>query len=144
MRVLFDTTFLVEVERGNADAVKLAKRLIELDAELWISTVTVSEIIVGSNLRRDRKKAIEKARQVLGQFDWMSLNADVAFKAGELIAYLIAEGKPVDYPDSVVAATFLHLNATYLVSENKRHYADLPQLKSKVHTITETLRQLEK
>ncbi len=143
MRILFDTTFLVQIDRQNKTAITLAKKLVEKDYELWISTVTVSEIITGAYLRQDFKKALHNARMALTQFDWQDLDAAIAFKTGELLAYQIAHGKTIDYQDTVIAATALELNVSFVISENIKHFTIFPKLEGKVLNVEQANQKIK-
>lgn len=139
MKIVFDTTFLVELDRKNQNAIELAKHLALADSELWISTVTVSEIMTGVYLRKDKdfEKAFDNAQTVLSQFDWADVTPNIAIKTGEILAFLLSKGKPIQYQDTVIAATALDLNADYLVTENTKHFLKIPKLINKIHTLDE-------
>jgi uncharacterized protein with PIN domain len=65
--VLVDTSIIVDVDRGREDVIELCKRLTSTK-NAFISTVSVSEILMGSYLRKDYVVAVKKAEQVLHQF----------------------------------------------------------------------------
>lgn len=140
MRIVLDTTIVVEIERKNEDTIDLIKKLIAKDHIIIISTATISEILTGSYLRKDFSKAALTAKQIMGQFLWTDLDSSVAEKAAQYMAYLIAEGKIIEYPDVVIAATFKIEDADYLITLNKNHFETLPDLKGKVYTPKEFAR----
>jgi len=65
MRVLLDTSVIVDVDRGKKEVIDVCRKL-TMGHEALISTVTVSEILTGSYLRKDYMKAVAKAKKVLG------------------------------------------------------------------------------
>ncbi|MEK6887374.1 MAG: type II toxin-antitoxin system VapC family toxin [Candidatus Aenigmatarchaeota archaeon] len=134
MRIVLDTTIVVEIDRKNEDTINLIKKLIAKDHIIIISTATVSEILTGSYLRKDFSKAVLTAKQIMGQFLWTDLDSSVAEKTAQYMAYLITEGKIIEYPDAVIAASFKIEDADYLLTLNKSHFENLPDLKGKVHT----------
>ena len=140
MKVLFDTTFLVEIDRKNKEAINLAKILSVQDAEMIVSTITVSEILAGTFLRKDHSKAFENARMALAQFDWKDFEGSIAMKTAELLAFQIVHGSPTSFQDTAIAATALENKADFLVTENKKHFEIFPELKNKVKTIKEALK----
>ena len=99
-----------------------------------MSTVTVSEILTGSYLRKDYKTAVTKAERVLNQFQWVTLNGETAKLIAQLNAYLISQGQPIEYQDVAIAASFLLQCCDVLLTENKDHFDRLPNLKGKVMT----------
>ncbi len=134
LKTLFvDTSIIVNVDRGKEDVIELCKQLTSTNSAL-ISTVSISEILTGSYLRKDYKVAVKKAEKVLGQFRWVSLNGEIAKLVAELNAYLISKGQPIEYQDVAIAASFLFECCDVLLTENKDHFERLPNLKGKVMT----------
>lgn len=132
MRIVLDASILVEIDRKKEDAIDIIKKLISNGHIIIISTVTVSEILVGAIHRG--AKAVGSAKQILGQFSWSSLDSDVAEKTAEYLSYLTKEGKMIEYQDIAIAATFKIEDADYLLTLNKAHFENLPDLKGRVFT----------
>ncbi|MCL2643047.1 MAG: type II toxin-antitoxin system VapC family toxin [Candidatus Bathyarchaeota archaeon] len=133
LKVLVDTSIIVDVDRGKQDVIELCKQLTSTN-NAYISTVSVSEILTGSYLRKDHEKAVKKAEKILGQFRWVDLNGAVTKLVAELNAYLIAKEQPIEYQDVAIAACALLENCDILLTENKEHFNRLPNLKNKVLT----------
>jgi len=131
--VFVDTSIIVDVDRGKEDVIELCKRLTSTNSAL-ISTVSVSEILTGSYLRKDYKTAVKKAEKVLSQFRWVPLNGEAAKLVAELNAYIISKGQPMEYQDVTIAASFLMECCDILLTENKEHFERMPNLKGKVMT----------
>ena len=137
MKVIVDASVIVEIERRNEEATLVMKKLVERGHEILISTVTISEILAGPYLRKDFKKSLESAKSILGQFLWIDMDAEIAEKTAQYIAYLVAEGKIIQYQDIAIAATFRETDADYLLTFNSDHFERLPDLKGKVFTPVE-------
>ena len=131
--MLVDTSIIVDVDRGREDVMELCKQLTSTDSA-FISTVSVSEILTGSYLRKDYAAAVNKAEKVLSQFRWVPLNGEVAKVVAQLNAYLMAKGQPIEFQDVVIAASFLVTRCDVLLTENKSHFERFPTLKGKVVT----------
>ena len=131
--VFVDTSIIVDVDRGKENVIKLCKKLTQTNSAL-ISTISVSEILTGSYLRRDYLAAVKKAEKVLSQFRVVTLNEDVAKLVAQLNAYLISKGLQIEYQDVAIAASFLVECCDVLLTENKDHFERLPNLKGKVMT----------
>ena len=129
--VLIDTSVIVDVDRGKENVIELCKRLTRAD-KAAISTVSVSEILTGSYLRKDYRSAVGKAEKVLSQFLWIPLDYGVAKLSGQLNAYLLSKGEPIEYQDVAIAASFLIEGCDLLLTENKEHFERFPNLKGKV------------
>ena len=134
MKVLADTSVIIEIERKNGLAIELIKFLINKNADLNISIVTLSEILTGCYLREDYEKSSLEAKRILSQFLWIDMDSEIAEKTAEFLAYLIKKGKIVEYPDIVIAATFNVIDGDYLITLNKSHFENLPELKGKIMT----------
>ena len=132
-KVFVDTSIIVDVDRGKPDVIELCKQLTSTN-NAYISTVSVSEILTGSYLRKDYKTAVKKAEKVLSQFRWVSLNGETAKLIAELNAYLIIKGQPIEYQAVAIAASFLLEHCDVMLTENKEHFERLPNLKGKVMT----------
>lgn len=142
MRVVLDTSVLVDVERKRAGAVDLLEKLSGADHRVGISIVSVVEVLMGANLRRDADEAILRAKAALGQFEWIDLDGRTAERAAQLLAYLRVGGKPVGFQDSVIAAAAIEYGGEALVTGNKDHFERFPPLKGKVFTPKEFARRL--
>ena len=137
MKVVADTSAVVEIERKNKLVIELIKGLINKNADLGISIVTLSEVLTGCYLREDYEKASSEAKRILSQFLWIDVDSKIADKTAKFMAYLIKKGKIVEYPDAVIAATFNVINGDYLLTLNKSHFEIIPELKGKVFTPVE-------
>lgn len=133
MKVFFDTTVIVEIDRKNEDVIRLTKNLVDKRHDILVSTITISEILAGSYLRSDAKKAVAEAKRLLAQFLWVDFDAAVAEKTAQYLAYLIAEGKPIEYQDVAIAASCTTSKADYLLTLNKTHFARIPDIRDKVY-----------
>jgi predicted nucleic acid-binding protein len=131
--VFVDTSIIVDIDRGKEDVIELCKELTQTNSA-FISTVSVSEILTGSYLRKDYRAAVDKAEKVLSQFQWVELDGEVAKVVAQLNAYLISKGQPIEYQDVAIAACFLVECCDVLLTENKAHFERLPNLKGKVMT----------
>ncbi len=125
MKVVVDTSILIDLDRGKEPAKSVAKALTEKDIELYLSTVSISELFVGVNLQEEPSRHINGARELLAQFSWIPLTAAIAEKTGEFIAKRKDKGAPVEYQDNAIAATFVSVKADYLLTDNRKHFLGL-------------------
>lgn len=143
MKLFCDTSVLVDVDRKREETL----RLLELasrrdDVELWISTITVSEILMGAHLRKDAEKAVLRAHRILGQFVWQEFDGAAADRTARLLAELHITGARVEYQDAAIAGCALVAHADHLVTEDKAHFARFPPLKDKARTAVEMRKRL--
>ncbi len=134
MRVVCDTSVLVEVDRGNEQVVQLLKRLMEAEDELIISIVTVAELLTGAYLRRDTHISVLNVKEVMNQFTWRDVDEEIAEMAAKMCAFLISEKREYDFADVLIGATLLCEHADTLITLNKKDFVVFPQLKDRVLT----------
>jgi predicted nucleic acid-binding protein len=92
----------------------------------------VSEILTGAYLRKNYETAVQKAKRVMGQMIWVNIDPIIAEKAGEINAYLIINGKKIEFQDVLIAATSIILNCDYLLTLNKAHFERIPSLEKNI------------
>ncbi|MAE49927.1 hypothetical protein CMI48_03810 [Candidatus Pacearchaeota archaeon] len=132
MKIIIDTSILVELDRKNKTIISLLGKLIENDVEILISTVTISEILTGVHLRKDSLRALNETRSILSQFYWKDLDANTAKKIAEYLSYLISKGEKIEYQDVVIAASCTTTSSDYLLTLNTKHFKRIPQIRQKV------------
>lgn len=141
MKIVLDSTVIIEFERKNQEALELVKDLIKNNEEILISAVSVSEALVGPYFSRDFKAALTEINQIISQFIPVNLDLEIAEKIAQYWVYLISIGKPigkpVEYQDVAIAATFAVTKSDFLLTQNKKHFEILPEIGSKARTISE-------
>lgn len=96
---------------------------------MGVSIITVAELLYGVNRASSQKvneAVIDKFLSRLKILDW---DLAAAKEYGKLRAYLEKKGKPSGNFDMMIAAHALSVNAI-LVSNNVRHFAHIPKLKT--------------
>ena len=103
MRILLDTSILVEGERRNFD---LGKWVVASRHEIFICDATITEYIAGKPLKDAGKE--QRWQQYwdwfVSQLDSIPLDHQVCAKAGDLLAEARRAGKPVPLGDGLHAA----------------------------------------
>lgn len=119
---LADTNIISELMRPLPDSgvVQWARRVDHAGASFTISAITVDEIIFGLKWRPNASKmvwftAFLKKAQVL------SVNTEIARRAGELRADMARRGTVRQQPDMLIAAT-AQIHALTLVTRNVRDF----------------------
>jgi predicted nucleic acid-binding protein len=129
MKLLFDSSIIVEVDRGNKEVVELMKKLVKDEHQLFISSVTVAEILTGAY----QENKVKEARKVLGQFQWIDMNGSIADKTGELMATLYKNGKPIEFQDVVIAASAEDEDISKIITLNQQHFNQM-EIKAEITT----------
>ena len=121
-------------DRRNESAIALCRKITR-ERGAYLSTITVAEILTGAYLRSET--AVQKARRVLGQFQWIDVDGTIAEKTAQLTGYLLTAGKIIEFQDIIIAATTLVLEATLFITQNPDHFKRIPLLANIVKTLDE-------
>lgn len=118
--------------------IDLIKDIINKNTDLYVSIITISEILTGAYLRDNAEKSLQEAKRVLSQFIWVEMDSKIAEKTAQFTAFLIKKGKLIEYQDIVIAATFNSVSGDFLLTLNKAHFGTL-HLDGKVVTPKELM-----
>jgi predicted nucleic acid-binding protein len=129
---IFDTTFLIDLVKGDKGAIKKAKEIDEQGTFKAISVVTVHEYLRGiyylfSHDKKLLKNKLEKAEAELIRFEILPYTYDVAKTAAEIDAQLARNGQIISFSDTIIAATAIHYKLT-LVTRNTEHFSRILNL----------------
>lgn len=142
MRVLIDTCVLIDLERGEKDAIDFFEELDKISAEMVISPVSASELYTGVYLSENLEKNLARANVVISQFQIAHLDIKTAEETGKLLAYRQIKNLPKYYEDCAIAATAISSRADFLITDNKEDF-NFPNLCGKVYTPKEFLAALK-
>ncbi|MEM2335933.1 MAG: type II toxin-antitoxin system VapC family toxin [Candidatus Bathyarchaeia archaeon] len=128
---IFDTTFLIDLIKGDKGAVKKAKEIDEQGTFKAISVVTVHEYLRGIHYlfsydKELLKSKLEKAEAELFRFEILPYTYEVAKTAAEIDAKLAKNGQ-TSFSDTIIAATAAYYKLT-LVTRNTEHFSRIPNL----------------
>ncbi|MBD3202946.1 PIN domain-containing protein [Candidatus Woesearchaeota archaeon] len=124
MRILFDTSFLVGLDRKKESCVDFMKKFTNDKNEFFISIISVTEILTGAYLqdKEKQKQKLNTAKELLMQFNWIDYDGEIADRGAKIIAQRIRTGNIVDFQDNIILSTFTVNNFDYLVTTNKKHF----------------------
>ncbi len=118
--MLLDTTFLLDLRHGDADAVSLARELDSSRTRQRLSVISVFELYTGI-VQSDGTDEHERVLEVVETKDIVPVDWPVATKAGRLHGTLVNDGNRVDVRDCLIAATALTLEEP-VVTRNVEHF----------------------
>jgi predicted nucleic acid-binding protein len=122
VRLLLDTSVLVDHLRGDERAVELVLAANRTGDELWGVVLTRTEILRG--VRGGEGRATGRLLEALA---WQDVTIEIADRAGELARRYRRSHPGVDIVDFVIGATAESLSAN-LVTRNTKHFPMLPNL----------------
>ena len=116
MRVLVDTSVLIDHLRGDPRAVALFASRSAAGDEIWSVTPVRTEVLAGM-----RRAEEARTRALLTALRWQDITVDLADRAGALAARYLRSHQGVDTVDYLIAAGVEHLGAL-LLTQNVRHF----------------------
>ena len=122
MKLLLDTSVVIDHLRGDPRAVELLKESARSGQELWSVTVVRAEVRAG--LRRGEEGATDTLLQALR---WQAVTVEIADRAGDLARRYLKSHPGVDTVDYIIAAATEALDAR-LLTLNARHFPMFPDL----------------
>jgi tRNA(fMet)-specific endonuclease VapC len=130
-RLILDSGALIALERGTHEDVEL----FQADADVVISAITASELLVGIELadpkRRERRRAIFDG--LLQRLEVIAFDLDIARHHAALIAHCRKAGRPRGAHDLQIAATARATDRTVVTTDGSG-FADLPAVNVRVVT----------
>lgn len=132
MKFIVDTNVLSELmsRRPNPRVVDWVR---QHDEDLTVSWVTIAELRKGVALRQDAGRRAQLGqlvdRIVAGYFgeDAPHFTDATALAFAELVAARMPTGRPMGWPDTVIAAQAKELGLA-VVTRNTRHFHDVPTI----------------
>jgi predicted nucleic acid-binding protein len=122
VKLLLDTSVLIDHLRGDARAVEFLRQAVQAGDELWSTPLVRTEVRAG--MRKGEEPATETLLEALR---WQNVTVEIADRAGDLARRHLRSHPGVDTVDYVVAATAQVLEAR-LVTLNTRHFPMFPDL----------------
>ncbi len=114
--ILLDSTVLIDLSRGNEDAIYFIDTLRKNNQEAAISIISSMELIIGCR----NKGEVNKTLKFLGDYSVIDISVPISKKAYQLvIKYSKSHGLVI--PDAFIAATALE-GALTLATSNVRHF----------------------
>lgn len=130
---LFDTSFLIDLVKGDEGAVGKAAEVDEERTPRALSVITVHEYLRGIFYCHSMQPAVlgkklKRAEVELAKFEIFPYTYEIAKVAAEVDGVLRKNGVTLDLADVMVAATALHYKLT-MVTRNVKHFKRVPELK---------------
>lgn len=123
MKVVVDTSVLIDFLRKGEATITLFGKLKEQNVDFFIPTIVIYELFSGkSSSIPSISKTIEN---LIGDFKRVELTEKIAKTAGELYRNT---GKTFSAQDYIIAASAMEIGAT-VVTLNTKHFSQIPHLR---------------
>jgi tRNA(fMet)-specific endonuclease VapC len=129
-RLLFDTTFLIDVERAGSEL----DEAVDNDDDVAIAAITIAELRVGVEVSQGKARISRLAfvDDVLATIPVIDYDVDVAEAHAHLLVVVRQQGRPRCAHDLVIAATALASQRTVLTADQTA-FTDLPGVALRRH-----------
>ena len=126
--MILDTSFLIDLIKGEKDAVDLKEKLAQRKETCRASSITLFELWTG--VTSSNRSQEEKARVINASIELplVNISGQIARKAGEINGMLIKSGEQIDAMDTIIAATAL-LEDDTLLTRNAKHFSRIKGLR---------------
>ena len=125
--MILETTFLVDLLRGNAKALEKLKELQQRKETQLVTAPTIHELWRGIIRRRYGDQQRQKIEETLAGIMVLGMTAETAKRSGEIEGKLANEGSMIDPEDCMIAGIALHNKESVLT--NDEHFRLIEGLK---------------
>ncbi len=120
MKLVFDTSVLIDALRLKKDARGIFAEVENKDYKLYLPSIVGFEIYSGESSKRPEQ--VKRIKEFLNYFEIVELDWNIAQKAGEIYRDYVSD---LEVPDYIVAATAQEIGAS-VVTLNKKHFQKIP------------------
>jgi predicted nucleic acid-binding protein len=120
VKLLVDTSILVDHLRADPRAVQVLGDAVERDDELWASVITRTELLRGM-----RHAERSRTTRLMDAFDWVEVSIEIADRAGQWARQYRRSHAGIDLADFLIAASAEALSAR-VVTQNVKHFPMFP------------------
>ena len=108
MRILLDSSAIIEFLRGNSKVMNL----IEQSDVIFTSVICAYEVLVGEMYRDKKglKSLLKEVKELLRELNPMPLVMEDCIKASEISSALMVKGKVVSVADALISAQAIRRN----------------------------------
>lgn len=124
-----DTTFIIDLLRGDMDAIEKAEEFDEVGGAAT-TAVNLFEISYGIYRSRhiDRERRLSEVERLFSRMDVFPLDARAAVEAGRILGALSREGEMIDVLDGMIGAIIVVNGCDTIVTRNVDHFNRIPDL----------------
>ena len=122
---LVDTTFLVDLIRGNKETIKILDK-----KEILLTTqINMFEMIRGLFLRNVSQEDRHKTMTLFEDMRVLPLDDSGIIKSAEISAEQLKKGEAIEDADCLIAGIALSKGVTTIITRNVKHFEQIKGLK---------------
>ena len=130
MKILLDSTVLIDLLRANADAQNRIFQLRNEGAIFSTSTLNLYEVWCGlTNAKKTHGNPAAALAAIRSELDVLAFDEEAARHAAEISGQLRSLGKPIDGLDYLIAGTIVSNGIDAVLTRNKKHFENIKGIK---------------
>ena len=122
--MIADTSFLIDVMRGDPGAIAKTERLDGEGIPINLTSVTVFELYAGIGLSRKSSEEKAAVHSVISSMSVFPMDFESASEAGLIFAARKKRGRPMDPEDAMIAG-IVKLNNETILTRNTGHFSGI-------------------
>jgi predicted nucleic acid-binding protein len=126
--VCCDTTFLIDLIRKDANAIKALEKFKEEHQTLSVTVMTIAELYCGAYKSTKINAELAKIKQIIDLFLVFEMNIHSAEKYGKIRASLEKKGMKVNDRDILIAAISLAHGERTIITRDKEDFEKIHEL----------------
>lgn len=123
--VCADTDFIVDLDRGRADAISKLDELDNRGETLFTTAINIAELYHGAQSSKDKMKALGRVEKLISGFSILDFDFDSAKLWGKLAEQL--KSNAIGEIDLFIASIAIS-NKQTLLTRNVKHFERVPGL----------------
>lgn len=129
VRVLLDTTILIDILRGETRAIAKIDEL-RSDSALYTTTLNIYEVLRGiKTLQKDKEKHLNALNILISNINIIDFGLSAAERASEIYSELRKKGAIIDSIDYLIAGTCISNGIYVIITRNDKHFENIKELK---------------
>ena len=124
--MIFDTCFIIDLLKGNNNAVIYLENLERTSESKIITAITIHELWRGLGILNIKEK--EEIKEILQTITVLPLDLESAKASGEIERKLLGESITIDPEDAMIAGIAIKNNQK-LLTKNLKHFSRIKGLK---------------
>lgn len=125
-KICLDTDFLVNFLRNSNEEVEFIKKN-EVDKDLATTIINLFELYYGAYKSKETQNNLKAVSFVLNRINILNFSDESVKKAGEMLAKLEKEGKPIEFRDLFIGTIAL-VNDYSIKTKNIKHFSRIEGL----------------
>lgn len=127
--MIADTSFLIDVMRGDTGAIAKAEELDKGGIPIYLTPITVFELYVGIGLSMKSSKEKEAVHSVISSMSVLPLEFDSASQGGLILATRKRSGITIEPEDAMIAG-IVRLYRETILTRNTDHFSGIEGIRT--------------